>query len=72
MSTQLETDNQSSKNQRGRLYQIIENNFDYSIVAGHYFPDSVINLLRTKSKSKMKKNEVKTFQITILIWQRSQ
>ena len=27
-------------NSRGRFYQIIENNFDYSFVAGHIFPDS--------------------------------
>ena len=25
---------------RGKLYQIIEKNFDYSIAAGHIFPDS--------------------------------
>ena len=26
----------------GRFYKIIENNFNYSIVAGHIFPDSII------------------------------
>ena len=38
--TRSRTDAHAVKHQGEDVYQIIEYNFDYSIVAGHHFPDS--------------------------------